>query len=76
MSVCSDDDSDQMSVSGPLAKVQENIPVPVLDFWIPPPRLRPGVSQPSVVVWWVGSVVAVGGNHLGQGCRGLAQGDA
>lgn len=27
-------------------------------------------------MWWAGSVVAVGGNHLGQGCRGLAQGDA
>lgn len=60
-----------MSVSGRRAKVQENIPVPVLDFWIPPPRLRPGVPQPLWSPWWAGSVVAVG-NHWCRdkgGCR-------
>lgn len=55
-----------MSVSGRRAKVQENIPVPVLDFWIPPPRLRSGVSQPS---WspWVGRLGCSRWEPLGQG---------
>lgn len=53
----------QMSVSGLRAKVQENIPVPVLGCWIPPPRLRPG-GIPAVLGCsrWVPS---------GQGCRGV-----
>lgn len=66
---CSDDDSHQMSVSGRRAKVQENIPVPVLDFWSPPPRLRPGVSRPLGKRWWARSVVAVG-NHPGRDIGG------
>lgn len=48
----------QMSVSGLRAKVQENIPVPVLGCWIPPPRLRPGVSQPLARLQPLGTIRA------------------